>query len=172
MALAPDGRNLASGGDVWGVGFPPDAKRVFYSGSGWATLSLLDVESGQAKTPAYDTQHNGPIVSAAVTRDGRFALTGGQDGTVRMWRLADGRQVRHFDPGKDGGPATVTLSPDMRRAIRVVGGKERLLQLRRQSVLYEWNYPVTWAPFLPDAQVAFFGGATAPVWQVTGDKPK
>ncbi len=193
VALAPDGQNVASGGadyqvrlwdlddlqqrravggGVWGVGFHPDARRVFYFGGSWATLPFIDVESGQAKTPAYDKQHNGPILSAAITRDGRFALTGGQDGTVRMWRLADGRQVRYFDPGKDGGAATVTLSPDMHRAIRLGGGKERLLQLRCQSVLHDWNVPAAWAPFLPDGRVAFFGAATAPVWQVTGDEPK
>ena len=192
--LSPDGRYVASGGadgqvrlwglddlhqrhavgagDVWGVHFLPDAKRVYYYGSNWATLPLADVASGQVQTPPYDKAHNGPIVSAAVTRDGRFALTGGQDGTVRMWRLADGRQVRSFDAGKDGGPATVTLSPDMHRAIRLGGGKQRLLQLRCQSVLHEWADPVAWAPFLPDARVAFFGGASAPVWDVKGDEPK
>ena len=165
-------RHAVNGGDVWGVNFLPDAKRVYFYGGSWATLPVVNVESGQAVTPAYNQQHNGPIISAGITRDGRYALTGGQDGTVRMWRLADGRQVRYFDPGKDGGPATITLCPDMHRAIRLGGGKERLLQLRCQSVLHEWSNPVAWAPFLPDARVAFFGGANAPLWQVTGEEPK
>ena len=86
-----------------------------------------------------------------------------------MWRLADGRQVRCFDPGKDGGPATVDALPrhapgrPPSAAARTV-----LLQLRCQIVLHEWTDPVAWAPFLPDARVAFFGGADAPLWEVSG----
>ena len=166
-------RHAVGGGAVWGVGFHPDAKTRLLLRRSWATLPLMDVESGQAQTPAYDKQHNGPIISAAITRDGRFALTGGyQDGTVRMWRLSDGRQVRYFDPDKAGGSAIVTLCPDMHRALRLGGGKDTLLQLRCQSVLHEWTDAVAWAPFLPDARVAFFGGADAPVWEVKGDEPK
>ncbi len=201
VSFAPDGRNVASGGTdvavrvraldslsqrcgasgggvVWGVGFLPDAKTVYYYGSAWATLPLLDVESGKARTPTYSAQHNGAILSAAVTRDGRFALTGGyQDGTVRLWRLSDGRQVRYFDLRKgpsqpQGVTVAATLSPDMHRAVATADGRTLLLQLRCQHVLHEWPAATSWAPFLPDAQVAFFGGADAPVWEVTGDDPR
>ena len=50
-----------------------------------------------------------------VTPDGRYALTGGHsDGTVRMWRLADGTPVGK-PIGRRGGPVravTVGALPD------------------------------------------------------------
>jgi WD40 repeat protein len=193
VALAPGGQEIASGGSdlfvrLWdladlrqrhavggggieGVGYHPDGKRAFFYGGSSGVLSLIDVESGQSRTPAYSQQHSGGIISAAVTRDGRYAVTGGfGDGTVRMWRLQDGRQVRQFTlNGPGGGPARVTLAPDMRRALRTGGTKTQLLHLRCQQVKREWD-PVAWAPFLPDGRAVFFGGAKAPAWTITADK--
>ena len=60
----------------------------------------------------------------------------------------------------------------MHRAVATADGRTLLLQLRCQHVLHEWPAATSWAPFLPDAQVAFFGGADAPVWEVTGDDPR
>jgi WD40 repeat protein len=192
VALAPAGQVVASGGNdlsvrvwdlatvqqrhalaagnVWAVGFHPDGKRVLFYGGSSAILSFADADSGQPRTPAYNQQHGGAVNSAAVTRDGRYALTAGfNDNTVRMWRLQDGRQVRLFNLGPNQGPGFVTVAPDMRRALRIGGTKTRLLQLRCQEVKHEWN-PVSWAPFLPDGRAVFFGGTNAPLWTITADK--
>jgi WD40 repeat protein len=152
------------------VGFHPDGQRVLHYGSSSPVVSFADVETGQPRTPSYNVQHAGPVMSAAVTRDGRYAVTGGyNDDTVRMWRLQDGRQVRLFNLGANQGPGLVTVAPDMRRAIRVGGSKTRLLQLRCQEVKYEWN-PIAWTPFLPDGRAVFFGGNQDPIWKITADK--
>jgi WD40 repeat protein len=194
VALAPDGARVASGGTdsfvrLWdlaalekpqalavpgvsGVGFHPDGRRFFHFGPSSPTLLLFDAASGQVRTPTYDRAHNGGILSAAITRDGRYALTGGsQDSSVRLWRLEDGKQLREFALDPNPRPAVVTLSPDMRRAACTCGDRTRLLHLRCERVLHEWP-AVRWAPFLPDAQLAFFGGTSAPVWNVKGDRPK
>lgn len=189
VALSPEGSIIASGGSdghlrLWdldgvkqrhglaslsiaGVGFQPDGKRVFYWGASWAMLPFVEVASGQNRTPAYKSAHSGAIYSAALTRDGRYAVTGGGDGSVRMWRLADGVEVRHFALGQ--GLVTVSVAPDMRRALSIGVGKTRLLQLRCGQTVREWD-PVAWAPFLADGRAVFFGGAEVPAWKITADK--
>ncbi len=189
VAVSPDGRSAASGsddfsvrvwdlaavrqrhdlpvGNVWDVGYHPDGKRAFYYGGLAPYLCFADVESGKPLTPRYDKQHGSGLNSAAITGDGRYAVTSGHgDRTVRMWRLADGRQVRQF---AQDGTTGVTVAPDMRRAIVVGGPKTRLLQLRCQEVKHEWA-PTTWAPFLPDGRAVFFGGAKSPSWKIAADK--
>jgi WD40 repeat protein len=163
-------RHLLDAANVWGVGFHPDGKRVLFYGNSWSTLPFADVESGQSRSPNYNERHNGAIYSAAVTADGRYAVTGGyNDGTVRMWRLQDGRQVRRFSSEPSQGWTVVSVAPDMRRAIRVGGNRTQLLQLRCQEIKHEWG-PVAWAPFLPDGRAVFFGGSTAPIWRITADQ--
>jgi WD40 repeat protein len=192
VSLGPSGQVLASGGAdrmlrLWdlrsvaqrhaipaggivGVGHHPEGKMVFAWAADVAVLSLVDIETGQPKTPKYDQQHNGGILSAALTADGRYAVTGGyHDGTLRMWRLRDGKQVRYFDLGPSQGAPLVSIAPDMRRAIRIGGGKMHLLHLRCREIIREWP-AVAWAPFLPDGRALFAGGPDTPTWQITANK--
>ncbi len=55
------------------------------------------------------TPHNGPVFAVALFSDGKHALTGGADNTMRLWRLPD--------PGKEGvsvwnAPAKKEQEPD------------------------------------------------------------
>jgi WD40 repeat protein len=60
--------------------------------------------------------HTSAIQGLAIDRDGRFAVSGGDDGTVRVWSVSDGRLVRTIwaplGPDSIGSISTVAISPD------------------------------------------------------------
>ncbi|MFJ9773939.1 WD40 repeat domain-containing serine/threonine protein kinase [Kitasatospora sp. NPDC101157] len=69
-------------------------------------LALWDVRAGQ-RLRALDG-HTDLVRSAAMSADGRYAVTASWDRTVRLWDLADGRTVRSIGitPWREGrGPA-------------------------------------------------------------------
>jgi WD40 repeat protein len=82
--------------------------------------------------------------------------------------------VRNFRSAA-GGPASVALSPDGKRARWTAGGSLKLLHLRCQEVRREWACS-SWNTFLPDAdgrrRVAILGGPAGVLWDVTEDEPK
>jgi WD40 repeat protein len=169
----PRQRAAVSCGSVSGIGFHPDGKRLCFWGPSHLNLPLVDLNTARYVTPTYNRQPGGPIVSAAITRDGRYAVTGGSgnDGSVRMWSLADGKEIRKIDVARNQGEARITLAPDMRRVLRSGPGKTWLIHLRCGQTLHDWP-EAQWTPFLPDGQAVFFGGASDPIWQITGDKPE
>src|SRR5450756_128800 len=60
--------------------------------------------------------HSGAVRSAALSPDGRTALTGSDDNTARLWDVASGRELRqltgHTDP-----VYYVAFSPDGRTVL-------------------------------------------------------
>ena len=60
--------------------------------------------------------HTAPICSSDVDAAGRIAVTGSDDGTVRVWSLADGTLKRTIrlprGPGHIGKVYAVAVSPD------------------------------------------------------------
>jgi WD40 repeat protein len=57
------------------------------------------------------TGHVGSVSAVAVSPDGRLALSGGDDHTLKLWEIATGREVRTFK-GHTKGVCAVAFSPD------------------------------------------------------------
>ena len=116
MALSPDGRWLAAGGQMQGnvvrlydfptgklvallrghknsvlrLAFSPDNKHLI-SGSFDGTAILWDVES-YALLHRLDG-HKAQIYAAGFTLGGERAVTGSYDTTLRLWSVADGKEI-------------------------------------------------------------------------------
>jgi len=116
IAFSPNGKRLVSGGqdltvriwdvekkellqsldghDVWitEVAYTPDGTRILSVGGNWEQelsdgLRVWDAASGK---PLYEGVHSGfHAVGLAVFPDSRYAVTGGMDGSIRIWKLPD-----------------------------------------------------------------------------------
>jgi WD40 repeat protein len=104
---------------VWSVAFTPDGKQALAGSGGYEkkggkfvpagyTLKRWDLETGRATDlPG----HTSWVRSVAVTDDGKFALSGSWDKTVRLWDVANGKALRTFTGHKDNVDA-VAISAD------------------------------------------------------------
>lgn len=54
--------------------------------------------------------HSGSVQSVAISPDGKFVLSGGDDRTMRLWSVETGEEVRRFD-GHEGWVSAVAFSP-------------------------------------------------------------
>ncbi len=70
--------------------------------------------------------HKGAVTSVAYSPDGTYVLSGGEDGTLRLWETATGREVRTFT-GHKAGVTSVAFSPD--GATAVSGSNDSTLRL-------------------------------------------
>jgi WD40 repeat protein len=82
--------------------------------------------------------HTDAILSASADRDGRWAVTGSLDKTVRIWSLADGKLERTIrlptGPGDVGKVYAVAMSPD--GALIAVGGWTRFTDADPREQIY------------------------------------
>jgi len=60
--------------------------------------------------------HTKRVTALAFTPDGRRALTGSEDRTMRLWDLQTGQEVRQFGDGKNNF-VSIVVCPDGRRAV-------------------------------------------------------
>ena len=115
--------------------------------------------------------HTSYVNSVRFSPDGRYALSGGPDDTMRLWEVESGRHVRTFK-GHAEGVNSVRFSPDGRYALS--GSRDKTLRLwevgsGRHIRTFEGhsNYIVAVA-FSPDGRYALSGSGdkTVRLWEV------
>jgi WD40 repeat protein len=115
--------------------------------------------------------HTGAVFSLAYAPDGKLLASGSQDGTVRLWDTAAGKE-RFTLRAHDGEVLAVAFSPDGQ--LLVSGGKEGLAKVwdvktgQERFSLPRHQGAVTSVAFSPDGKrLASAGdGRTAKVWEL------
>ena len=87
-------------------------------------IRLLDLSTGQ--TARSFVGHKKPVVSAALSPDGGFMVSGGGDRAIHLWRVATGELVRILR-AHTAGIGAVTFSPDGRYIAS--GGDDQTIKL-------------------------------------------
>ena len=119
--------------------------------------------------------HFQTIISVAFSPDGRYALSGNGDKTLKLWDVSNGKEVRIFH-GHTDSISSVAFSPDGRYALS--GSKDKTLKLWDVSTGKEVrtfhghiNYIYSVA-FSPDGRYALSGARnkTLKLWNVSTGK--
>src|SRR5262249_39190580 len=72
------------------------------------------------------TGHTDEVLCVALSPDGRYALSGGKDRSVRLWDVPTGKELKRFDGHREA-VWCVAFSPSGRRALS--GGDDRTVLL-------------------------------------------
>jgi WD40 repeat protein len=137
----------------------PDA-RLLATASLEDPILFLDAKSGQ-RVPAFQTSAHAPR-GAAFSHDGRLLASGHDDGTVRVWELATGREA-YILRGHRGWVNSVAWFPDGRRLAS--GAEDTTILVWDLSTLAEAgprNRAVLWTDLVADDPAR----AYAAVWQL------
>ncbi len=116
-----------------------------------------------------------PVKSVAFSPNGRYALSGSDDKTVRLWEVATGWEVRRFE-GHTRGVNSVAFSPDGRYALS--GSDDKTVRLwevatgREVRRFERHTYGVNSVAFSPDGRYALSGSEdqTVQLWEVASGR--
>jgi WD domain, G-beta repeat len=187
LAFSPDGRMLCSGGRsdltlrVWNpargeeltpflghrggitrIKFFPDGQRLIMSGGSWdPTVRVWDV--GKREQLKALTGHGDLIDSLDLAANGRIAITGSRDGTLRLWSLVTGKELKSFrHPADDPGYSAVAISHDGR--LYASGTYDGQFQVRETLTHRRWlparerERPLKAIAFAPDGRSVVLAG--------------
>jgi hypothetical protein len=124
-----------------------------------------------AKPTSRFSGHEGSVACLAIAPDGRRALSGGADKTLRLWDVGSGQLLRTLH-GHIQEITCVAFSPDGRRSL--TGGRDRTLRLwdmgsgKELACCLGHTAAVCCVAFSPDGQRAISGGEdrTVRMWDL------
>jgi WD40 repeat protein len=154
------------------VRFSPDGRRAI--SSGWyvdKTISLWDIETG--KVIRVMQGHDDGIYCVAFSPDGRHVLSGGFKGSLRLWDVEEGREVRTlWDERERAAIGALAYSPDGKRAVAGnSNGLVRMLDVDSGKEIYRrqvgTNGGVWGVAFSGDGRILVAGGNGHPRYRVS-----
>jgi WD40 repeat protein len=114
-------------------------------------------------------RHIGRVFSIAFSADSKILLAGTWDGSIRLWDVATGKELRQY-PGHKGWVRSVAFSPDGKTFAS--GGKDKIIrlwetatgkELRRFEGHQHWVQNLA---FSPDGKLLASRGGTLRLWDV------
>jgi WD40 repeat protein len=88
----------------------------FVLGITLAAASAADAQEKSRIEIVPQLGHSGSVYSIAIAPDGKTALSGSWDHTLRLWDLASGREIKKFE-GHSGFVSSVAFAPDGKTAL-------------------------------------------------------
>ncbi|MFF4522609.1 WD40 repeat domain-containing protein [Streptomyces bluensis] len=136
---AANGEQVASfyvdGGETaYAVAFSQlDGRPVFVAGTDSGRVYVFDLSGDEDGDPIHEPSagHEGRInaLDVAMVGDRAVAVTGGEDGTVRIWDLAGGRQVGPPLTGHSGSVEAVVVTTMQDRAVALTTGRDGVVRV-------------------------------------------
>ena len=133
---------LQHSAEVFAVAFAPAAlganlpRLLTGSGDGLVRTWVVPTRGGETPT-VWVRAHDGPIRALAVSPDGRWCATGGEDRSIVVWEIETGAVVRRLCPAADGqGTAhqgTVTSLQFTADGHLISTGRDNVLQVWRPT---------------------------------------
>ena len=140
----------------YNVAFSPDGALVALGGDTDPTIKLLSVTNGGLVRVL--TGHTARVRTVAFCADGATLVTGGDDGSIRIWRVADGALLRSLS-GHSNGVWKVSVAPNSTLASTGNDGTLRLWRVTDGALLrsYSTGPGASWSlEFSPDGSAFAF----------------
>ncbi|MGE0432406.1 MAG: hypothetical protein AB7K09_14340 [Planctomycetota bacterium] len=98
----------------------------------------------------YTLRHTRSVIRVRISSDNKWIASASEDGSIRVWQLSSGREVRMMCPGQKVGLVTdLTFSPDGQRLL--IGFADRIVEWHLGYNRYRWvpsNSPITALSYL------------------------
>jgi WD40 repeat protein len=155
------------------IAVSPDGNWAVTAGNSGDSMRLWNLKRPGDRS-GFEAEHQGAIKAVAYSPDTKRVLSGGVDGTVRLWEVSRGRQIREFKApnGQNAAVNSVAFSPDGGLAVSGQDdGTVQLWHLRTGNALAQFRaspQSVLSVAFSPDGFSVLSGGAdgSARLWQV------
>ncbi|MFF9854351.1 WD40 repeat domain-containing protein [Streptomyces litmocidini] len=123
VSLSPDGRLVLAVGDhqgsasknrtFWGRRRQDRTLWLLDAATGDVVRTFEDVRGRRTRPPGHPDDRSDEVLTARFTSDGRFVVSGEDDGRIRIWDTATGRCVRTLE-GHTEDVYGIALTPDDR----------------------------------------------------------
>ncbi|MES4903417.1 MULTISPECIES: hypothetical protein [unclassified Streptomyces] len=122
------------GQEAYAVGFSQlDSRPVVVAGTDSGQLYVFDLFGNEDDEPVHEpaTGHEGRInaLDIAMVGDRAIAVTGGEDGTVRIWDLAGGRPIGPSLTGHDASVEAVAVTTMRDRPVALTAGRDGVVRV-------------------------------------------
>lgn len=159
--------------------FTLDGSHLLAGGSS-GHIEIYDVSpEGQLTPSAQFVGHSNEVNCLAVSGDGKWAVSGGKDKTLRFWEVESGQELASFS-GCEGPIKACFIAKNGRTALATDGATLLSIDLKKKEVTRRGQLASSWssgqaAAFSSDGeQVAVGDGYNVRLWNLKsrGERPK